>query len=216
MNRRLPVYLVIDCSHSMRGAPIEAVQDGIKKMVADLRGDPMALETVCMSIITFATGAKLVVPLTEILTFTSPELLAGGKTDLGAGLKLLVERIGSEVVLSSPTKKGDWKPVVFILSDGGPSDGWITPAKVLYGHHEKGAWNVLAVGYGKSVHVEKLRRITPQVLISTSQEPEALARFLKWASVSVSYSCRIGAQETESKGIPLPNGFFFAGGGQSK
>ena len=33
MNRKLPVYLVVDCSHSMRGKPIEMVNSGIKRMI---------------------------------------------------------------------------------------------------------------------------------------------------------------------------------------
>ena len=43
MNRKLPVYLVVDCSHSMRGKPIEMVNRGIKQMIQELRSDPMAL-----------------------------------------------------------------------------------------------------------------------------------------------------------------------------
>lgn len=209
MNRRLPVYLVIDCSHSMRGAPIAAVESGIARMVMDLQRDPTALETVYLSIITFATGAELVSPLTDILSFESPKFTAGGRTQLGAALRMLSERIDREVVKSSAEVKGDWKPVVFILSDGGPSDGWITPAKSICARHDRGEWNVLAVGYGKSVQADKLRRITPQVLLSSSQEPDALARFLTWASMSVSRSCKVGVQAAPSRGIPPPNGFFF-------
>ena len=40
--RRLPVYLVLDCSGSMAGEPIEAVRSGVKTLLGDLRGDPMA------------------------------------------------------------------------------------------------------------------------------------------------------------------------------
>lgn len=212
MSRRLPVYLVIDCSYSMRGAPIRAVQDGIRRMVEDLRGDPLALETVFLSVITFATAAKQLVPLTDVISFVAPELVAGGKTDLGAALRLLLERIDVEVVKSSTTTKGDWKPVVFILSDGGPSDGWIAPAKQVYARHQEGHWQVLAVGYGKKIQAEKLHRLTPLVLTSSSEEPEALARFLKWASMSVSRSCKVGLDTGISRGIPPPDRFFFAQG----
>lgn len=42
--RRLPVYILIDTSGSMRGEPIEAVKVGLDSMVSSLRTDPYALE----------------------------------------------------------------------------------------------------------------------------------------------------------------------------
>ena len=44
--RRLPVFFVIDCSESMVGKPLEAVQEGIDLIIKSLRTDPYALETV--------------------------------------------------------------------------------------------------------------------------------------------------------------------------
>ena len=34
--RRLPVYLLLDCSGSMMGDPIEAVRQGVKALLLDL------------------------------------------------------------------------------------------------------------------------------------------------------------------------------------
>lgn len=42
--RRLPVYLLLDTSTSMRGEPINAVRDGLDLLVSRLRQDPYALE----------------------------------------------------------------------------------------------------------------------------------------------------------------------------
>src|SRR4028119_2286837 len=51
--RRLPVYLVLDCSGSMTGEPMEAVRQGMKTLLGELKSDPQALETVYLSVITF-------------------------------------------------------------------------------------------------------------------------------------------------------------------
>ncbi len=190
MDRRLPVYLVVDCSHSMRGAPIAAVRSGIERMANDLRSDPFAIETVWLSVIAFATGAEQVVPLTDVLQFTAPELVAKGQTHMGAALRLLAERIDQEVRLSTPEQKGDWKPIAFLLSDGGPGDAWVKPADEVRARHEAGQMLMVAVGFGPDVHVDKLKRVTPQVVLFESSEPEAFARFLQWASTSVSRSCQ--------------------------
>ena len=61
--RRLPVYLLIDCSGSMMGEPIEAVKVGLQTMTSALRTDPYALETVHLSVITFSQQATQSVPL---------------------------------------------------------------------------------------------------------------------------------------------------------
>ena len=43
MSRRLPVYILIDTSGSMKGEPIESVKVGMSDIIASLRMDPYAL-----------------------------------------------------------------------------------------------------------------------------------------------------------------------------
>ena len=80
---RLPVYLVVDVSQSMAGESIQDVNNGIQQLIADLRSDPWALDTVWLSAITFANDARQIVPLTDLESFQVPEFLVGGKTNLG-------------------------------------------------------------------------------------------------------------------------------------
>ena len=120
--RRLPVYLLLDCSGSMSGEPIEAVKQGIKALLTELKGDPQALETACLSVITFNSTARQISPLTELMLFKEPELTAGGATALGGALHVLADCIRTEVRTSTATQKGDWKPLVFLLTDGAPTD----------------------------------------------------------------------------------------------
>ena len=66
MARRLPVYLLIDTSGSMKGEPIESVKVGIETMLSTLRNDPYALETVNVSIITYDREVNQLLPVTPI------------------------------------------------------------------------------------------------------------------------------------------------------
>ena len=86
LSRRLPVYLLIDCSESMAGPAFDAVQAGVNAIVNELSGDPTALETVWLSVITFSGRARVAVPLTDLMKFKTPRLTIGSGTCLGAAL----------------------------------------------------------------------------------------------------------------------------------
>ena len=120
--RRLPVYLLLDTSGSMTGDPIEAVKSGLQMLIASLRQDPYALETAYISVITFSSDAKQIVPLTELSQFQAPNIEAAGTTAMGESLALLADCVQREVKKGTADQKGDWKPVVFMLSDGSPTD----------------------------------------------------------------------------------------------
>ncbi|KAA6313364.1 hypothetical protein EZS27_035851, partial [termite gut metagenome] len=108
--RRLPVYLVLDTSGSMTGEPIEAVKNGVQVLIASLRTDPYALETAFLSVITFDSSAKQIVPLTELSMFQMPNIQASGVTALGDALSLLANKIDTEITKTTAEVKGDWKP----------------------------------------------------------------------------------------------------------
>lgn len=206
--RRLPVYLLIDCSQSMRGKPMEMVNCGIDCLVRDMRMNPYALETVCMSVISFSTGAEEVCPLVELSEFSKMKLDAKGRSDMGAALSILDRKLDTEVITNTPERKGDWQPVVFILSDGRPGDAWITPAKKIREKSDLGKANVIAVLFGEKALAEKMFRITRNVIISQSTEPESFAKFLSWVSVKISNSCKVGnVDENMAADTGLPTGF---------
>src|ERR1044072_8042327 len=120
--RRLPVYLLLDCSESMAGPAIEAVVRGVETLVRELRSNPQAVETAHLSVITFSREARQDVPLTELMSFQPPKLRVRPGTALGSALWLLKERLEREVVKNTADIKGDYKPLVFLLTDGQPTD----------------------------------------------------------------------------------------------
>jgi uncharacterized protein YegL len=191
-DRHLPVYLMLDCSGSMSGDPIEAVRTGMKMIVDELKSDPMALQTVWLSVITFDSTAKQVVPLTEIESFIEPLIDAGGSTAMGDALTLLVNCIDKEVRKSSPNQKGDWKPLVFLLTDGEPTDNWHEPANKV----KKLTANVIACGAGGNVNQNILKQITEIVMLLSTSQPNDIKAFFKWVTQSI----KVTSQSISSQG----------------
>ncbi len=181
--RKLPVYLLLDTSGSMFGEPIEAVKNGVQMLVSSLKQDPYALETAYLSVITFASDAKQIIPLTELATFQAPELAAGGQTALGGALALLAERIDAEVSKTTYKKKGDWKPLVFIMTDGEPTDD-LNPGLEQFKKRKCGV--VVACAAGQSANVKILQKITETVVQLDTADSATIKAFFKWVSASVS------------------------------
>jgi uncharacterized protein YegL len=198
--RRLPVYLLLDVSGSMSGDPIESVRQGMKTLLGELKGDPQALETVWISVITFGSTAQRAVPLTELITAREPELAAGGSTALGAALRLLMESMRQDVRKTTAEQKGDWKPLVFLMTDGAPTDDWEGAADEL---KRAGTGNVIALAAGHHADATLLKRITDTVLRMADLQPGAMQAFFKWVSSSVSASSVNVAQQAGAP-ITLP------------
>ena len=120
--RRLPIYFLIDVSESMVGEPIIQVEKGMRNIIQELRTDPYALETVFVSVIVFAGKEKVLSPLTELYKFYPPQFPIGGGTSLGTALDCLMNDIDKSVKKTTVEMKGDWKPIIFLFTDGMPTD----------------------------------------------------------------------------------------------
>jgi uncharacterized protein YegL len=185
-DRRLPVYLLIDCSESMAGNSFAAVTQGLSAIITQLRSNPMALETAALSVITFASTAQQVVPLTDILKFQMPRLKMGSGTVLGEALRLWLDCMDRELVKTTAEQKGDYKPICFLLTDGEPTDKWEDIADRIRTTIVGKRANLVAVACGSDVDTSKLRRITESVLVLKDAEPAAFAAFFRWVSASIS------------------------------
>src|SRR5574338_120362 len=159
--RRLPVYLLLDVSASMMGERIEAVRSGVQLLISSLRQDPYALETAFISVLTFNSTAQQAVPLTELTAFQMPDIAASGTTAMGSALSLLANCIEREVKKGTAEQKGDWKPVVFLLSDGDSTDD-LRPGIAAVKRVRTSAFVACAAGAGANTN--ELKQITETVV----------------------------------------------------
>lgn len=202
MNRRLPVYLLIDCSESMIGQGIEAVRSGLHTMIGALRRDPHALESVFLSVITYDADARVECPLTPLIDFQEPRLTLRPGTSMGGALFLLAAQIQNEVRNTTHETKGDYRPLVLLLTDGQPSDDWRAPLnRIGVAVHPRPA-NIYAIGCGVDVDYSVLQNITDVVLRMDDMSPESFGKLFVWLTASVS-SASQGIGEAANGSIDL-------------
>jgi len=185
--RRLPIYFLIDVSESMVGDQINSIEEGIANVVQELKKDPYALETVYLSIIVFAGKAKTIVPLTDIITFYPPKFSIGSGTNLGDGLGQLMFEMRKNFVPTTAERKGDWKPIVFIFSDGAPTDN---PQLAI--NEWKNNWSkkcsMVAISLGGDESIDKLKELTHEVYAISDTNAATYKNFFKWVTSSIKTS----------------------------
>ena len=182
--RRLPVYLLLDISGSMAGAPIEAVRRGLEQFKLEVQGDTYALETAWVGIITFGGRAEFVTKgLIPFHEFIPPQLTAGGQTPLGQALWLLIESLDKD--LRRPVKgglKGDWRPLVFILTDGEPTDDWREPREKILQREKAKVCKAITVGCGPHINQQNLRDIAIGETFNMDMDNASFHKLFEWVS----------------------------------
>jgi uncharacterized protein YegL len=158
----LPAYLVLDTSYSMK--PFVGLLNATLIDIYDtLYNNPVVKEFVHLSVISFNTKAFVVTPMTDIDELESlPTVTCDGATNLGPMFELLRARITEDVRMLSDNGIKVLRPVVFLLTDGEPTDtpagSWRQELDLLRDPNWKQRPNVLAYGFGDA-HEAVLKQI---------------------------------------------------------
>lgn len=170
----------------MYGEPIQALNNAMSGMINTLRTDPQASETLWISIITFDKDVKEIIPLTELPTFILPEITCprSGPTLTGKALELLHKKVNEELRISTPTQKGDWKPLLFIFTDGKPSDLKLYN-EMLPKIKSLNFGAIVGCVAGSKGDNAMLKELTDVVVELETTDSSTLKQFFKWVSETI-------------------------------
>ncbi len=187
MSRRLPIYFLIDVSKSMVGEPIQQVEEGLSTIIQALKADPVAIETVYISIIIFAGEAKTLMPLQEIINFYPPKFPIGGGTSLSKGLGHLMYELRRNIIKTTAEQKGDWRPIIFLFTDGVPTDETNIAIKE-WNQNWRHSSNMVTISFGDDTDNKLLAQLTESVLLFKNTTTASYKEFFKWVTASIKTS----------------------------
>lgn len=122
--KRLPIYILVDTSGSMKGEKIEKVAEGLVTMKGIFSTTMETQDSTFVSLILFNSTAEIAVKLTPIQGFQIPNLQVGGMTSYVNALSTLMACYNTDVKKRTASNQGsaDYKPILLIFSDGAPTD----------------------------------------------------------------------------------------------
>lgn len=198
--RPLPVIVLADVSTSMEGKKIDTLNTALAEMhqkFKDLHDTRSHLHT---SIITFASNAQLLLPLTPVEDVHLPTLTASGTTSMGAAFKIALQLLEDEQQMP----KRSYLPSIVLVSDGQPNDDWEEPLQNLLDSSRGGRAVRLAVGIGDDCDFDVLKTFVnhPEIPVVRATEVLKLMDFFRFVTMSV--MARSTARNPNSSGnLPL-------------
>jgi uncharacterized protein YegL len=142
---RCPCLLLLDTSGSMRGQPINELNQGIRVFKDELMADEMAAKRVEIAIITFGP-LQTVTDFQTADVFEPPLLEAQGDTPIGAAIEAGLAMLEQRKQSYRHNGVAYYRPWVFLITDGGPTDHWQAAAEKVKAGEASNHFSFFAVG----------------------------------------------------------------------
>jgi uncharacterized protein YegL len=185
---RCPVVLLLDCSSSMAGSPIEELDRGVAQFYRELKADPIASMSVEVCVIPFGEQVGVSLPFKTVAETSAPNgvtLAASGMTPMGAAVRLGLGEIAERRKLYRRSGVSAYKPWMVLLTDGQPNDDWQPAAMQVREMAIRGELMMVGVGIGSGVDMLTLGRFVPPDPGPYRLAGLQFANFFRWLSDSL-------------------------------
>ena len=143
---RCPCILLLDTSGSMGGAPIAALNEGLRTLSQSLAADSLASKRVEVAVVTFDSNVTVVQDFVTADQFQPPSLSANGGTDMAAGILKALEMLDARKVQYKANGITYYRPWVFMITDGAPNAGYEPAAQRIKSEEKQKRVAFFAVG----------------------------------------------------------------------
>lgn len=195
---RCPCVLVLDTSASMAGPRLAELQRGVQQLKDELSQDLLARKRVELAVLTFGGSVRLSSDFVTVDAFDPPQLHADGLTPMGGAISTALDLVRTRKSVYRQNGIAYYRPWVFLLTDGEPSDAWQAAAKALREAEQQKALAFFAVGVGEA-NMDVLRQIAVRAPLQL--KGLMFREMFQWLSTSLKSVSQSGLTDE----LPLQN-----------
>jgi uncharacterized protein YegL len=156
--QRCPCLLLLDVSASMTGSPIDELNAGLVLLKDELSADSLASKRVQIAVVTFGP-VETATDFVDAGQWNAPVLTPKGNTPMGAAIEHGLQMIESQKSIYKSNGIPHYRPWVFLITDGGPTDPWQHAAHLVHEGEANKKFKFFAVGV-EGANFEILKRIS--------------------------------------------------------
>ena len=196
ISRRVQVlFYIIDASRSMRGNKIRTVNSIMRETISEIRGVGGSDTELKIAVMRFSNDCEWMYD-SPVSTedFVWKDIEPGGWTNLGAACRELNSKLSKGAFMESPHLS--FAPVIFLLSDGGPTDDYQKAIYELGGNKWFKHSLKVAVAIGQKAQKDKLSVFTGDLdAVVTTNNSQALASLIKQVTLTSTMINTIGQSD---------------------
>ncbi|WNG36054.1 VWA domain-containing protein [Archangium minus] len=156
---RCPCVLLLDTSGSMNGRPIEALNAGLLQYRDELAADSLASKRVEVAVVTFGGQVQTLHDFSTADAFFPSTLMAEGNTPMGEAIVRATDMLSERKSLYRQNGILFYRPWIFLITDGGPTDAWQSAAERVRQGEASKAFSFFAVGV-EGANLDVLKQIS--------------------------------------------------------
>jgi len=188
--KTMVLFFIIDTSGSMEGKKIGTVNQAIREVIPEIKdlSDNNADSLIKIAVLEFSSGSHWITENGPVeagqLQLAWKNLDAAGVTDFGHACRALADKLSVSKGFMSHAS-GSFAPVLFLLSDGEPTDDWKSGLAKLQENNWFKASVKVAIAIGDDANTDVLKEFTGSMeAVLISHNSATLLKMIKTVSVT--------------------------------